>query len=78
MKEIFGVGLIMSGIVFGIWAGLWWAFVGGIMQIVGAVQASPLDAAAIAWGVVKIMFAGAIGGLSAICLVLPGAALLKP
>lgn len=77
MKAILGVVMIVGGVVFGVWAGLWWAFVGGIIQIIHAVQASPVEGADIAWGIVKIIFAGAIGGVSAMALVLPGAALVN-
>ena len=77
MKAAIGLLLVLVGIVFGVWAGLWWAFVGGIMQIVAAVQASPVPGADIAWGIVKIIFAGAIGGVSAMLLIIPGAAMLN-
>ena len=77
MKAAIGLLLVLFGIVFGVWAGLWWAFVGGIMQIVAAVQASPVPGADIAWGIVKIIFAGAIGGVSAMLLIIPGAAMLN-
>ena len=77
MKAAIGLLLVLVGIVFGVWAGLWWAFVGGIMQIVAAVQTSPVPGADIAWGIVKIIFAGAIGGVSAMLLIIPGAAMLN-
>lgn len=76
MKVVIGLLMIVGGIALGLYAGLWWAFVGGIIQIISAVQASPIPPADIAWGVVKIVFAGLIGGVSALVLVVPGAAMV--
>lgn len=76
MKVGIGILLIVGGIALGLYAGLWWAFVGGIMQIIAAVQATPIPGADIAWGIVKIVFAGAIGGISAFVLIVPGMAML--
>lgn len=69
--------MVILGVALGVYVGLWWAFVGGIIQIVNAVQASPMEGAAIAWGIVKIFFAGAIGGVSALLLCVPGVALIQ-
>jgi hypothetical protein len=77
VKAIIGLILIVGGIVFGLWAGIWWAFIGGIVQIVEQVRAEQIDAYKVAFGVVKIVFAGAIGGISAFVLIRPGAAFLK-
>jgi hypothetical protein len=75
MGQIIGLFLIVFGIGFGIWAGIWWAFVGGIIQIINAF--SPLDAVSIAWGVVKIVFAGVIGWCAAIACIIPGLGFLN-
>jgi hypothetical protein len=73
--KVLGILMMVAGVVFGVWAGLWWAFIGGISQIVDALQASPIDGSNIGWGVVKIIFAGAIGGICGFLLIVPGAAL---
>lgn len=49
-----------------------YVFIGGIVQIVEAVKAPDIPAMAIAWGIVKIFFAGVAGMLSAIVLIIPG------
>lgn len=64
MKAIIGVLLIVSGIAFGLWVGLWWAFVGGIIDIVNAVQTSPIPGESIAWGIVKILSSACIGTIA--------------
>lgn len=77
MKVILGLGLIIVGIVLGLYAGLWWAFVGGIIDMIQGLTASPIDAQTVAWGVVRILFSGFIGWMSALICLIPGVALLK-
>jgi hypothetical protein len=75
--KVLGVLLILAGIGIGLYFGVWWAFVGGIIQIIEQVRAEHLDAMMVATGIAKVMFAGLIGwGAGAICLI-PGAALLN-
>lgn len=77
MKTVIGILMIVAAIVFGIWAGLVWAFIGGIVDIINALKADEIEAITIAIGVVKVMFAGLIGWASAMLLMLPGLALLN-
>ena len=77
MKTIIGSVLVLGGVVFGVWAGLWWAFIGGIVQVIQAVQASPVDAMDIALGIARFMLAGVIGTLAATVAVIPGLAMLS-
>lgn len=76
MKAIVGVFLIVGGIVFGVWMGLWWAFVGGIVDLINAVKADEIVALDIAISIAKISCAGFIGMISACVLIIPGAAML--
>lgn len=76
MKMILGVLLIVAGIAFGAWAAVWWAFIGGIVDVIREVRAPNLDAMNVATGVAKVIFAGAIGWLAAMVAVLPGYALV--
>ena len=76
-KVIFGFALIVLGAVLGVWAGIWWAFIGGIIQIVHAFQISPASAFDIAEGIARIVFSGGIGILSAMGLVVPGLVIMK-
>ncbi len=77
MKILLGIILILAGIALGIYVGFWLLFVGGIMTIINAIKADPVSATSIAWGAIKIIFAGAAGGLSFWALALPGIAFLK-
>ena len=77
MKAILGIVLMVAGAAFGLYAGLWWAFIGGIVDVISAIRAPDLIAMDVAIGVVKVIFAGVIGGVSGIVAVFPGYALLK-
>lgn len=72
MKQIIGMVLIVAGVIFGVWAGLWWALIGGIIDIINTIKAPDIVAMDIAIGIVKIMFASAIGGFSTLLAIIPG------
>lgn len=74
---IVGLLMIIAGIVFGLWAGIWWAFIGGIVDIINEVRAPDLSAINVAIGVAKIFFAGLIGWAAAALLILPGSYIVK-
>lgn len=63
-KLIFGIVLMVFGVVAGIYAGIWWAFIGGIIDVVDAFSAASVSATAVAFGVAKVVFAAPIGWLS--------------
>lgn len=75
--KILGVLMILGGIVFGIYVGLWWAFIGGLFDIIREVRAPYMQASNILIGVLKMVGAGAIGGIATICVMFPGAALMS-
>lgn len=72
MKFWIGLTLIIVGIVAGLYFGVWWAFIGGIVQVIEQIRAPELSAMVIAVGIAKIVFAGLIGWLSAIVFIIPG------
>lgn len=72
MKVFFGYMLMILGVVLGVYVGFWLMFVGGIVQIIEAVRAETLEAMPIAMGIARVMFAGIVGFLSALVLIIPG------
>lgn len=74
MKPLIGIGLVLGGIVFGLYVGLWLCLIGGIVTIIQQLQAPNIEALTVAWAIVRIIFAGAAGVLSAFALILPGLA----
>ena len=77
MQQIIGLLLIVVGIVAGLYFGLWWAFIGGIIQIIEQIRAEHLEAAVVAIAIAKVLFAGVIGWAAAFVGIIPGMAMLK-
>ena len=73
VKGIIGIIFIIAGIVLGAYLGIWVMLIGGIIQIVNAVQASPVSGSDIAYGVVKIIFCELPGIITYIFIVIGGA-----
>lgn len=64
--KILGVILMVIGVFVGLYLGIWWAFVGGIVDIVNEVKAVETSGLAIAIGAAKIVFFELIGGIPAV------------
>ncbi len=77
MKSVLGILLIICGIGLGGYVGIWWCFIGGIVQIIEQIRAPDLSAMLVAIGVLKIFAAGFCGMISGVILVIPGVALIK-
>lgn len=73
---VLGILMIVVGVVFGVWAGVWWAFIGGIVDVIQAVRAPDLVAMDVAIGVSKVVFSGVIGWAAAAFFMIPGVAML--
>lgn len=72
MKQLIGIIMILVGVFLGLYVGVWWAFIGGIVDVIEAIRATDLVAMDVAIGVAKVMLAGPLGGVSAMALVIPG------
>lgn len=78
MKQLIGFILVITGVIFGVWAGLWWAFIGGIVDVINAAEKTPnIVAMDIAIGLAKIFFAGPIGTLVTFFAIMPGWSMLQ-
>lgn len=76
IRVILGVASVIGGIAVGVYVGLWLMFVGGIVQIADAAQATPVDSNGIAWGAVRVVFATAAGEAAAVILIFIGLAIV--
>lgn len=79
MKTFIGIIGIILGIALGLYVGVWLCLAGGIIGLVNAVIAligGQVLAGLIGWSIVKIMFAGLAGWLSASVIILPSYALI--
>ena len=77
LRTIFGILLIIGGIALGIYVGLYLCFVGGIVQIVNAIKSSDVNGYAIAWGIVRIIFASVAGYICCYIPIIAGLALME-
>lgn len=64
MKTLIGLLLVLAGIALGLYVGIWVCFIGGIVEIVTAIKATPVPALQLAVGIAKILFSGVLGQLS--------------
>jgi len=77
MKAAVGIALMIAGIASGVYFGLWWAFIGGIVDVIGEIRSPDLNALNVAIGVAKVFFSGVIGWTAALVLIVPGYSLTK-
>jgi len=75
-KEVLGIGLMVGGVILGLYVGIWVCFVGGMVDVIEQVRAENLEAISLAWGIAKVFLAGFFGGLSAIIPIAIGKSLL--
>ena len=65
ITDIIQIVIYALAAIAGLYFGIWWAFIGGIIDIIDevnrAIAGEPLVALRVAAGIAKIMFAGLIG-----------------
>jgi len=71
-----GILLLLAGLFLGMYVGGYQMFYGGIAQIIDGLK-NDLNAASIAWGILRIVFAGFAGVLSWSVLVFPGLLMIE-
>lgn len=81
VKIILGLLLLLAGLLCGAYVGLYLCFIGGIVDLMEVIstaikQSGDLDAMKVAYGVCKIIFAGAAFWVSAVVFMSPGYLLL--
>lgn len=76
-KLILGVLLIVAGIAAALYVGVWLCLIGGIVQFIEAVKATPVPALDVAMGIARVLCAGLAGVLTAVVAIFPGFALLS-
>lgn len=77
MKTTVGILLVIAGVAFGVYVGLWLCLIGGVVQIIQSVQGSSVDAWGVAFGIARVLCTGIAGTLTAFVAVLPGWAMLE-
>ncbi|MBT6052959.1 MAG: hypothetical protein HOG49_39660 [Candidatus Scalindua sp.] len=77
MKIYLAIIILILGISASLYLGLWVMFIGGIVQLVGAVRAEQLIAMDVALGVARVCWAGFVTSLSAMITIVVAMLLLK-
>ena len=77
IRLILSVLLILGGIILGLYVGVWWGFIGGIVQVIEAIQHQPISAIDVACGIARFLFAGTIGMIAGIFPVSIGVGILS-
>ena len=75
--SIIGVIIILASVIGGLYIGGWILFIGGIVQVVEAIKATPVEAFDIAVGLFKVVLASTVGTLIAVLGAMLGASLVK-
>lgn len=68
--------LVVAGVCLGVYMGVWWALVGGVVDLIEAIKAPVTTASAVGVGLLKIVASGVIGWATMVVAVLPGSYLL--
>lgn len=77
MKLALGILLVIAGIAFGAYVGIWLCLIGGIVQIIDSAKLTPVDALGVALGIARVLCTGLAGTLTAVVAVLPGLGMLS-
>jgi hypothetical protein len=72
LKLIVGYALMVFGFLLAVYASLWWAFIGGIVDVINAIRSPVLDATAIGIDIAKMMSDGVFGWAIAFFTMFPG------
>jgi len=76
-RLILGLLFILLGVFLGLYLGFWICFIGGIIQLVEAFKASPIESIDVALGISKILISGFIGWLSFIFCTIIGSTIIE-
>ena len=71
-RYLVGIIVILLGIAIGLYVGVWWAFIGGVVRITQQVQSNPIDALLVAYGVAKVVFSAIIGSTVGVVIAVCG------
>ena len=77
MQKMFGLILVIASLFVGVYFGFFWAFIGGIVQIIKEVTSGDFGIMGIGFGVLKVMFATVIGYISFFVTLLMGVAMMQ-
>lgn len=77
MRQLIGSLLVVGGICLGLYIGIWWGFVGGIVAAVEAFKAPEVIPYDVAAAIARIFFCQFLGFAAGVLPVLVGAAMCQ-
>lgn len=77
MRQLIGGLLVLFGICFGLYIGIWWGFIGGIVSVAEALKATDVSSYEVAYGVARVFFCQILGFAAACLFVFPGMVLCQ-
>ena len=72
MRTFVGIILMLLGLLFGAYIGIYEMLYKGILLIVEGINADPNNGSQIAMGILRIILAQVVGGISAFVFAIPG------
>jgi hypothetical protein len=76
IRNILGILLLVLAIPVGLYVGVWLCFILGIVQVIEAIKATPVEAMGVAVGIFRIIGAVVIGIFSVLVMIVPGYAMV--
>lgn len=64
VRGMLAIILIIIGVFLGLYVGVWYCFIGGIVDIIEQIRSADMSAVAVAIGITKVVFSGVLGWLS--------------
>lgn len=77
MKQLIGGLLVLFGICFGLYIGIWWGFIGGTVAVAEALKATEVVPYDVAYGVARIFFCQFLGFAAGCLFAFPGVVLCQ-
>lgn len=60
---VLGLVVMTIGVLTGLYVAIWWGWIGGIVGIVEAIKANPVNSMDLTLGIVRLLFANFIGAV---------------
>jgi len=74
--KVFGLLLVIGGMLLGIYVGGWVMFIGGIVGVIEAAKAAPVDALGLLLSLLQTASSAVVGAAVVFLMVVPGVALM--
>lgn len=77
MKRGLGLLIMLVGLFTGLYVGIWWGFIGGIVKVIECLKSTELVSMDLALGFARVLFASTLGSIAGYLVALPGFLMLS-